>query len=202
MPAVSTMISSKPAALHAAMASPSAAESELSVSRVANERMKRSEEHTSELQSHRDLHSFPTRRSSDLDDDQLEARRLARGNGVAERSGERALRLARSKRAHEDPRLVDRVHADAVAQQRAAGFPARRVDRQHRDAHLVALIEAETAHQLVGQRRFSCAPRAGDAENGYLVRFSLQGLFTSLELGRKEALKGKARADRPASTPW
>src|SRR5215211_6980296 len=31
----------------------------------------RSEEHTSELQSHRDLHSFPTRRSSDLVDDQL-----------------------------------------------------------------------------------------------------------------------------------
>src|SRR5476649_1299147 len=30
------------------------------------ESAKRSEEHTSELQSHRDLHSFPTRRSSDL----------------------------------------------------------------------------------------------------------------------------------------
>src|ERR687886_440041 len=29
-------------------------------------RVTRSEEHTSELQSHRDLHSFPTRRSSDL----------------------------------------------------------------------------------------------------------------------------------------
>src|SRR5262252_8333613 len=29
-------------------------------------RQVRSEEHTSELQSHRDLHSFPTRRSSDL----------------------------------------------------------------------------------------------------------------------------------------
>src|ERR671926_238801 len=29
-------------------------------------RRPRSEEHTSELQSHRDLHSFPTRRSSDL----------------------------------------------------------------------------------------------------------------------------------------
>src|SRR4030095_11317514 len=28
--------------------------------------LQRSEEHTSELQSHRDLHSFPTRRSSDL----------------------------------------------------------------------------------------------------------------------------------------
>src|SRR5476649_478858 len=31
-------------------------------------RSERSEEHTSELQSHRDLHSFPTRRSSDLRD--------------------------------------------------------------------------------------------------------------------------------------
>src|SRR5882672_3822860 len=30
----------------------------------------RSEEHTSELQSHRDLHSFPTRRSSDLVSDE------------------------------------------------------------------------------------------------------------------------------------
>src|SRR5476649_905864 len=34
----------------------------------------RSEEHTSELQSHRDLHSFPTRRSSDLSVEELEAR--------------------------------------------------------------------------------------------------------------------------------
>src|ERR671933_480957 len=33
----------------------------------ANRTMTRSEEHTSELQSHRDLHSFPTRRSSDLE---------------------------------------------------------------------------------------------------------------------------------------
>src|ERR1044072_3431494 len=32
-------------------------------------RTTRSEEHTSELQSHRDLHSFPTRRSSDLLED-------------------------------------------------------------------------------------------------------------------------------------
>src|SRR5476649_2662061 len=34
----------------------------------ANAFVVRSEEHTSELQSHRDLHSFPTRRSSDLCD--------------------------------------------------------------------------------------------------------------------------------------
>src|SRR5215211_1335478 len=34
--------------------------------RYGRQRQTRSEEHTSELQSHRDLHSFPTRRSSDL----------------------------------------------------------------------------------------------------------------------------------------
>src|SRR5476649_1521924 len=39
----------------------------------------RSEEHTSELQSHRDLHSFPTRRSSDL--------RSAAGVGAACNAG-------------------------------------------------------------------------------------------------------------------
>src|ERR687886_189991 len=33
----------------------------------ARRRRRRSEEHTSELQLHSDLHSFPTRRSSDLD---------------------------------------------------------------------------------------------------------------------------------------
>src|SRR5882672_4257897 len=41
----------------------------ISVPAVPKERyysVQRSEEHTSELQSHRDLHSFPTRRSSDL----------------------------------------------------------------------------------------------------------------------------------------
>src|ERR687894_201986 len=38
---------------------------------VCLELVDRSEEHTSELQSHRDLHSFPTRRSSDLTDHRL-----------------------------------------------------------------------------------------------------------------------------------
>src|SRR4029453_12982632 len=42
----------------------------------------RSEEHTSELQSHRDLHSFPTRRSSDLDRRGLAAGLTAAGFGA------------------------------------------------------------------------------------------------------------------------
>src|SRR5476649_1545482 len=40
----------------------------------------RSEEHTSELQSHRDLHSFPTRRSSDLSGCGTGSRRCARSD--------------------------------------------------------------------------------------------------------------------------
>src|SRR5476649_1088228 len=47
----------------------------------------RSEEHTSELQSHRDLHSFPTRRSSDL-----AAPRLQRRGGRGDRLPARARR--------------------------------------------------------------------------------------------------------------
>src|SRR5215211_147206 len=46
---------------------------------------RRSEEHTSELQSHSDLHSFPTRRSSDLletlvADDRLDLEHLGAGH--------------------------------------------------------------------------------------------------------------------------
>src|ERR1044072_3610034 len=43
----------------------------------------RSEEHTSELQSHRDLHSFPTRRSSDLAEVAIAACDLAEVLGMA-----------------------------------------------------------------------------------------------------------------------
>jgi hypothetical protein len=56
-------------------------------------------------------------------------------------------------------RVLDRVHADAVAQQRAAGALARRVDRDDRELELVVLVEEEAAHQLVGQatcRRRRC----------------------------------------------
>src|SRR5882672_5011936 len=66
----------------------------------------RSEEHTSELQSHRDLHSFPTRRSSDLERDEilvLEYDRLAQL--LAHRPGRRDLR--RGLEAHwRDPDTV------------------------------------------------------------------------------------------------
>src|SRR5215211_1240635 len=44
----------------------------------------RSEEHTSELQSHRDLHSFPTRRSSDLPGGHLRQRLTGAEEGAGD----------------------------------------------------------------------------------------------------------------------
>src|SRR5882672_1121646 len=63
----------------------------------------RSEEHTSELQSHRDLHSFPTRRSSDLPE------------GLTVAAGEIAVaanEFRHARRAHPQlARIEDRVDA-------------------------------------------------------------------------------------------
>src|SRR5260221_404778 len=60
--------------------------------------VERSEEHTSELQSHRDLHSFPTRRSSDLgrprksiDADEI---RSLRAGGASWRTIARTMRVS------------------------------------------------------------------------------------------------------------
>lgn len=61
--------------------------------------------------------------------------------------------------------MVDRVHADAVAQQRPARLAPRRIDRDHGDAQAVVLVEPEAADQLVGQRRLARAARARDAEH-------------------------------------
>ena len=64
--------------------------------------------------------------------------------------------------------MLDRVHADAVAQQRAAGALARRVDGDDGELQRVALVEAEAAHQFVGERGLAGAAGAGDAEHGDL----------------------------------
>jgi hypothetical protein len=68
-----------------------------------------------------------------LDHDQVEAGHLAGGDHVGQGLGDFAAGVARRQRAHVDVRMLDRVHADAVAQQRAAGALARGVDRDHGD---------------------------------------------------------------------
>ena len=61
--------------------------------------------------------------------------------------------------------MVDGVHADAVAEQSAAGLAFGGVDRHHGD-RLVFEIEQETPHQLVDQARFARPAGAGDTEYG------------------------------------
>ena len=89
---------------------------------------------------------------------------LARGDDVGQRRRQLAAGLARGERAHVDVRAVDGVHADAVAEQRAAGLPPGRIDGDHRDRR-IAGVEAEAADQLVGQRRLAGAAGAGDADH-------------------------------------
>ena len=101
-----------------------------------------------------------------LDDHEVDARGAQQRDRVAQVLGQRPAAAARGHRAEVDLRTAQGVHADAVAEQRAAALAAGGVDGEHRDAELVLLVEAEAAHQLVGQRRLARAPGAGDAEDG------------------------------------
>jgi hypothetical protein len=101
-----------------------------------------------------------------LDHDQVEAGHFASRDHVRQGLGDFAAGVARRQRAHVDIRMLDRVHADAVAQQRAAGALARGVDRDHGDFLRIVLVEAEAADQLVGQRGLAGAAGAGDTKCG------------------------------------
>ena len=86
-----------------------------------------------------------------FDDDQVELRHAAGVDHPGEIAGHLASGVAGRHRAHEDIRVVDGVHADAVAEQRTAGLAAGRIDRDDGDFKPVALSQPETPHQLVGQ---------------------------------------------------
>ena len=104
-----------------------------------------------------------------LDDHQVVAGGLRHPDRVRQRIGHLLARAAGRERAEVDVRVVDRVHADAVAQKRAAGPPPGRVDGDQRDAHLRP-VEPEALHHLVGQGALARPARAGDAEDGDLAR--------------------------------
>ena len=106
-----------------------------------------------------------------LDDHELVAGRLARRDGVCRGRGKLAARGARRERAHERASPVDRIHAYAIAQQRAARLAPGRIYREHGDAKLVALVETKAAHELIGQRALARAARTGDAQYGGAALF-------------------------------
>ncbi len=107
-----------------------------------------------------------------LDDHQIKACHLARGDHVGQRRADLGAELARGQAAHVDPLRTraagpgaDGVHADAVTQQSAAAFAPRRVYGNQCHPQSVALIEADAANQLVGQRRLARAAGSGHTQH-------------------------------------
>ncbi len=102
-----------------------------------------------------------------LHDHEVGTPRRAGRDGVGQARRDLGGGVTRGQRPEVHVRRVDRVHADAVAEERTATAATGGVDRDDRDAELVLLVDAEAAHQLVGERRLARTPGAGDAEHGH-----------------------------------
>ena len=142
-----------------------------------------------------------------LDDDQVEARVLEQVQDVGQHGAGREVLPARGQRAHEHLLGRQRVHADAVAEQRAAAAAAGRIHRDHGDVAIGELAH-EAHQQFVGQRRLAGAAGAGDADDrraldraahGAPQRLARRGVgFAALEGGDgARDLLVVARTDRP-----
>src|SRR5208337_5054769 len=84
-----------------------------------------------------------------LDDYKVEARQPAHPNHFAQRGCYFSSGAAGGEGTHVDMGMVDRIHADTVAEQSAAGPPACGIYRQHRDLEPVVLVEPHAADELV-----------------------------------------------------
>src|SRR5690606_2438760 len=106
----------------------------------------------------------PRAAAGGLDAHPVVAQRLEEADAVLQHDGGGRVLAAGGHGAHEDALAAQRVHADAVAQQRAAGAAAGRVHRDHGDAHLREVGE-EAVEQLVGDRALAGAAGTGDADH-------------------------------------
>ena len=77
---------------------------------------------------------------------------LAGSDHVADHFGNFTDRVAGCERAHVDVGMVDSIHADAIAEQGAAGFAPRRIDGNDGDAQLIAMVESKAADDFIGER--------------------------------------------------
>ena len=101
-----------------------------------------------------------------LDDDQVEVADLAGGDRVLDHGRDFSDRISSRDRAHVNVGVIDGVHANAIAEQRTAGFAPGRVDCDDGDFQRIGMVEAEAADDFVGQRRLARTAGAGDAEHG------------------------------------
>ena len=97
---------------------------------------------------------------------------------------------------------VERVHPDAVTQERPARPPPRRVHRQDGDVHVVEVVQ-DAPHQFVGQSRLARATGAGDAEDGDRRAWGVGG---GLDLRHRAVAGGLGRTllhggQRPRDAP-
>src|SRR5690606_19911897 len=99
-----------------------------------------------------------------FDDDQVIAETLQEADAVLEHGVGGDVLAARGHGAHEHTLRPERVHADAVAQQRAAAAATGRVHRRHGDAHLRVGLQ-EAVDQLVGDAGLAGTAGTGEADH-------------------------------------
>src|SRR5690606_33956933 len=98
-----------------------------------------------------------------LDEDEIEAERVEQMDDLARRTREPAVSAARREAPDEHPLVEEmRLHADAVAEDRASRERARRIDRDDADGRAACAIARD---QSIRQARLSRPRRAGDADD-------------------------------------
>lgn len=115
-----------------------------------------------------------------LQDHQVVSGGLARGHDAVDIAGQ-FVPAPGGERPEEEVVAVERVHPDAVAEQRATAAPAGRVDGEDRDAQFVLLVRSQPAHQFVGERGFPRTAGARDAEDRHRAR--RRGVGEGLPIG-------------------
>ena len=100
-----------------------------------------------------------------LDDDDIEAGRLACGDHIIECLRHLMARVAGGERPEEHDIGINGVHADAVAKECAPTAAAGRVNCEDGDAQLVLAVAAKAANEFIGERGLSGSAGAGDAEH-------------------------------------
>ena len=108
-----------------------------------------------------------------LDNNEIETAEFKGGNEATQARRNFHRCIASRYRTHHNVGVINCIHADAVAEQRAAGLTPRRIYRQYCNFKRVARVLPETSNDFVGCRRLACPASAGDTEHGGGAGFCL-----------------------------
>ncbi len=134
-----------------------------------------------------------------LDQHQVKAGVAAQVDDILQHRGGGQVLAARRQRAHKHRGCAQRVHADAIAQQRPAGAAARRIHGDHGDLPVRERAH-ETLQQLIGQRTLAGPAGAGDADDrrgalglGQGLAYLLGGAFIAVPAFQRGDAAGNVR---------